>query len=274
MKYCIKCGRSLLLSASYCDRCGAFARQSQMIAKRQGNKGAVDRGTGDELKKILNLDGWPVGIKLLKNDDEIPSNASEIDQMSRHCEMIQRARMNKKVFYAPAFKQRCKVAAISLGLMEPTEELRKHQLQELFEARHRFETESLLWKFLENTPSVSERYSAVLYGPLDQISIDPDIVVLLCNPLQTMKLIQAYQYSTGERVNAVMGGLFSLCGDAVATPLLCRSLNIAIGCEGAREHAGLKDHEMSVSFPYNMTHALIDGLNTLSKYDETKKEHS
>jgi len=64
-----------------------------------------------------------------------------------------------------------------------------------------------------------------------------------------MKVIQAYQHVTGERTNVSVGGSFFLCADAVSTPHSKGSINLAIGCEGTREHAGLKDYELSVGFP-------------------------
>jgi len=158
-------------------------------------------------------------------------------------------------------------------LMNPTEELRCHQVHELFQKRHRFKTEELLWRYIEDTPKLPRKYAAVLYGPLGLMSIKPDIIVLICDPSQAMKLIQAYQYDTGERASLSLGGLFSLCADAVLTPYLKGNINLAIGCEGARGHAGLKDYELSVGFPYKMAEALTEALQTLAKYGGAKKEH-
>jgi len=212
-------------------------------------------------------------VKLIQHLGEIPRGVKEIDEARRHCEMIQDVRRNGSLFFSPSSKHLCRVAAVSLGLMNPTEELRCHQVHELFQKRHRFKTEELLWRYIEDTPKLPRKYAAVLYGPLGLMSIKPDIIVLICDPSQAMKLIQAYQYDTGERASLSLGGLFSLCADAVLTPYLKGNINLAIGCEGARGHAGLKDYELSVGFPYKMAEALTEALQTLAKYGGAKKEH-
>jgi len=274
MKFCTRCGRNLAPDASYCDRCGAPAHRIQLPMRSRASKNSRSWEIEQAIKTVLGLQGFPVAVKLLKDSSELPSGVEEINEAHRHCEMIQKVRMHGASFSAPLSKQRCKVAAISLGLMKPTDELRKHQVQELFQTRHRFKTEDLLWKFLESTPKVSEKHTSILYGPLGSTPIDPDVVVLVCNPLQAMKIVQAYQYTTGQRASVSVGGLFSLCADAVATPYSSGSINIAIGCEGARKHAGLKDYELSVGFPYKMASALTDALRTLAKYEGVEEKHA
>jgi uncharacterized protein (DUF169 family) len=225
------------------------------------------------MKAVLDLEGWPIAIKLLRNSGELSRSVKEIDEAHRHCEMIQKVRIHGISFLAPLSKQRCKVAATSLGLMKPSEELRRHQLQELFYERHRFKTEELLWKFLEDTPQISEKYSSVLYAPLGSIIVKPDVVVIICNPLQAMKVLQAYQYLTGQRANFSLGGLFSLCADGVSTPYLTGRINLAIGCEGARKHARLKDYELLVGIPYRIAEDLSMALQTLANYENVEEEH-
>jgi uncharacterized protein (DUF169 family) len=274
MKFCIRCGRKLATDASYCDGCGAPTNRTQWTTIGRASRGSQNRDIEQAIKSVLNLEGWPVAVKLLKDSSESPSDVEEIDEAHRHCEMIQEARLHGISFSAPLSKQRCKVAAISLGLMKQTEELRKHQVEELFKTRHRFKTEELLWRFLESTPKVLGKHTSILYGPLGSIPIDPDVVVLVCDPLQAMKIIQAYQYTMGQRASVSVGGLFALCADAVATPYSSGSINIALGCEGARKHAGLKDYELSVGFSYRMAGALTDALHTLAEYEGVEEKHA
>ena len=272
MGFCTRCGRDLALDASYCDWCGEpvdqkHARQSKIM--NRDYKSSIEQ----TLKNTLGLEGWPVGVKLIQHLGEIPKGVKEVDEARRHCEMVQDVRRNGSSFFSPPSKHLCKVAAVSLGLMNPTEELRRHQVHELFQKHHRFKTEELLRKYVEGTPKLPRKYAAVLYGPLGSMPIKPDVIVLICDPSQAMKLIQAHQYITGERASFSLGGLFSLCADAVSTPYLKGNINLAIGCEGAREHAGLKDYELSVGFPYEVAEAVTEALQTLAKYGGAKEEH-
>jgi uncharacterized protein (DUF169 family) len=225
------------------------------------------------MREFLNLEGSPVGVKVLRTLDDLPSGVEEIDAPRRHCEMIQKARLERSVFYAPLSKQQCKVGATALGLMEPNAELRKHQLEEQFRTKRRFRTEDALWTYVENTPTLPHQGVAVMYGPLGSIPVEPDSVVIVCNPVQAMRLVQAYQHTTGERAGASLGALFSLCADAVASPILTGDLSIALGCGGSRKHAAMKESELALGFPYSIANELADASLTLARY-EKQEEHS
>ncbi len=263
LRLCGSCGRDLDPHAVYCDKCGLKLHEVQQSP----------REIEDSMKKSLALSGSPVAVKVLNSLEELPTGLEEIDLPHRHCEMIQRARIQGLTFYAPLSKQQCKVAAVALGLMNPTEELRKHQLDELLHTRHRFKREDLLWRFVENTARVPGQHAAVLYGPLGSFPIEPDSVVLICNPIQAMKILQAYQHFTGRRTGASVGGLFSLCADAVATPISTGDLNIAIGCEGARKHGGLRPNELAVGFPFSIANELREASLTLARYEKAGEKH-
>jgi uncharacterized protein (DUF169 family) len=225
------------------------------------------------MKEFLKLDGSPVGVKLFRGLHEIPNEVEEIDAPRRHCGMILKANREGHTFYAPLSKHQCKVAATALGLAKPTPELRKHQLEELFHTRHRFRTEDLLWSYVEDIPKVPNSHAAVLYGPLSSMPVDPDVVVAVCNPLQAMKIVQSHQHITGHRVKAAIGALFSFCVDATATPIAKKDLNIAVGCEEARKHEGLREHELAVGFPYSIANALADAMLTLARYEKAEEDH-
>jgi len=273
-KPCTRCGRELQSSSSYCDRCGVPLYLTQRSVTDEANRKARRRQIEEVVRKFLNLEGLPVGVKLLNNLEEIPNGVEEIDVPQRHCGMIQRARLQGRIFHAPLSKHQCKVAATAFGLMKPTEELRKHQLQELYQTRHRFRTEDLFSSYVEDAPRLTNPHASVLYGPLGSIPTDPDSVVVVCNPLQAMRIIQSYQHITGRRVRASVGAQFSLCIDATATPILTKDLNIAVGCEGSRRQEGLRDHELAVGFPYGMAGELAEASLTLSMHEKTHEEHA
>lgn len=274
LRYCVKCGRDVGSTADYCDSCGAPLHETQRsVTAEEPQDQDRRRLIQDVMKEFLKLDGSPVGVKLLRSVDEIPTGIEEINQPRRHCEMVLSAKIEGRTFYAPLSKHQCKVGANALGLMQPTAELRKHQLEEQFRSRRRFRTEDTLWKYVESTPTLPDASVGVLYGPLGSIPSDPDSVVVVCNPLQAMRMVQAYQHVSGERVRASVGALFSLCADAVVTPILTGNLNIAIGCGGTRKHAKLKEYELAVGFPYSIANELADAMLTLARYEKAEEDH-
>jgi uncharacterized protein (DUF169 family) len=273
-KSCVRCGRELQSSGSYCDGCGVPLYLTQRSVTDEASRKIRRRQIEEVISKFLNLEGLPVGVKLLNSLEEIPNEVEEIDVPRRHCGMIQSARLQGRTFHAPPSKHQCKVAATALGLMKPTQELRKHQLQELYETRHRFRTEDLLWSYVEDSPRLPNPHASVMYGPLGSIPTDPDSVVVVCNPLQAMRIIQSYQHITGRRVKASVGAQFSLCIDATATPILTKDLNIAVGCEAARRQEGLRQHELAIGFPYMVAGELAEASLTLAMHQKAHAEHA
>ena len=271
---CRTCGRDVESSARYCDWCGALLQQAQGTLSKVKVPESRKQLIEEVMREFLRLEGSPVGVKVLKALDDLPSGVEEIDAPRRHCEMIQKARLEGRVFYAPLSKQQCKVGAAALGLMEPDEELRKHQLQEQFRTKRRFRTENALWTYVENTPTLPREGVAVMYGPLGSIPTEPDSVVIVCNPLQAMRLVQAYQHTTGKRAVASLGALFSLCADAVASPILTGGLSIALGCAGCRKHAGIKESELALGFPYGIANELAEASLTIAKYEQLEEQRA
>jgi uncharacterized protein (DUF169 family) len=272
-RFCMRCGRELQSNSAYCDGCGVALYLTQRSFTGEASGKIRRRQIEEVVRKFLNLEGLPVGVKLLNSFKEIPSGVEEIEVPQRHCGMIQRSRLQGRIFHAPLRKHQCKVAATAFGLMKPTEELRKHQLEELYQTRHRFRTEDLFWSYVEDAPRFPNPHASVLYGPLSSIPIDPDSVVVVCNPLQAMRIIQSYQHITGRRIKASVGAQFSLCIDATATPILTKDLNIAVGCEGSRRQEGLRDHELAVGFPYSMAGELAEASLTLAMHEKAHAEH-
>jgi uncharacterized protein (DUF169 family) len=273
-KSCMRCGRELQSSGSYCDGCGVPLYLTQRPVTDEESRTIRRRQIEEVMIKLLNLEGLPVGVKLLNSLDEIPNEVEEMEVPQRHCGMIQRARLRGRTFHAPPSKHQCKVAATALGLMKPSQELREHQLQELYQTRHRFRTEDLLWSYVEAAPRLPNPHASVLYGPLGSIPTDPDSVVVVCNPLQAMRIIQSYQHITGRRVKASLGAQFSFCIDGTATPISTKDLNIAIGCEATRRLEGLREHELAIGFPYTLAGELADASLTLTIHEKAHADHA
>jgi uncharacterized protein (DUF169 family) len=270
---CRTCGKEVESTARYCDRCGVLLQEVEPtlsdVRVQENQRQLIE----EVMRDFLHLEGSLVGVKVLKTLNDLPSGVNEIDVPRRHCEMIQKARLEGSVFYAPLSKQQCKVGATALGMMEPNEELRKNQLEEQFRTKRRFRTEEALWTYVESTPTLPHRGIAVMYGSLGSIPAEPDSVVVVCSPVQAMRLVQAYQHTAGRRATASVGALFSLCADAVASPILTGDLSIALGCGGSRKHAAMKESELALGFPYSIANELADASLTLARYEKLE-EHS
>ena len=76
----------------------------------------------NEMAKVLverlHLETNPVGVKLIKDEKEIPKDINLIEKPLRYCEMVQAARLRGETTLAKVDMHSCKGGAAGLGLME------------------------------------------------------------------------------------------------------------------------------------------------------------
>jgi len=94
----------------------------------------------------------------------------------------------------------------------------------------------------------------------DDLELDPDVVVLSVRPVELCRLIQGYQYLTGERVEASVGGLRAGCSDLVVRPYLTGTINFSPFCLGARLIARFEGDRMGLGIPGPLFETLVRGV--------------
>lgn len=88
----------------------------------------------------------------------------------------------------------------------------------------------------------------------------PDVVVLNVRPVELCRLIQAYQFHTGKRVTASMGGLRAVNSDLIVRPYLTQSINISPYCLGSRLIAEYEGDRLGMGMPYADFKEIVRGL--------------
>lgn len=94
----------------------------------------------------------------------------------------------------------------------------------------------------------------------DDADVEPDVVVLAARPVELTRIIQAYQFKTGERVSASMGGLRVVNSDLMVRPYLTGEMNISTACLGARLIAKWDADRMGVGIPWAKFSDIADGM--------------
>ena len=93
----------------------------------------------------------------------------------------------------------------------------------------------------------------------EEIDIIPDVVVCSVRPVELARFIQAYQYQTGQRVNASMGGVVN--SDLIVRPYLTQEINISTYCLGARLIAQYESNRLGIGFPFHLYEQVAQGLD-------------
>ena len=84
----------------------------------------------------------------------------------------------------------------------------------------------------------------------EDLDLAPDVVILSVRPVELTRIIQAYQYNTGKRVTANMGGLRVVNSDLIVRPYLTGTINVSTYCLGARLIAEYEGDRMGMGLPY------------------------
>ena len=182
------------------------------------------RWNAEEWKAVLqplNLDLRPVGVKFCSRP---PENLQQLEGDLRLCEMLRRAQ-DGRAFYAAPENHACGGGLYIMGKSLPHvfttgEYVAGIQVCEDFKAGRR------IYDSLPRLDADST-IDYVAFAPLDAITFDPDLLVLLTSPDQTEVLLRAYSYSTGKlwmsRCTPVIG-----CAWTYMYPYITGDLNFVV----------------------------------------------
>ncbi len=214
----------------------------------------------NKIKEHLDLKKSPVAVKFVLRKEDIPEGIEKISDGARHCELVQKASKGE-IFYATAEEQTCKGGAAALGLMEAPE---KVKTGEMYHGLGRFSSLGSSKRTMEEIPKIEPIMYALIYSPLEKATFDPDVIVVICNPAQALKLAQAMVYTLGGRVEADFAGIQSICADAVAGPFTRRRPNITLGCSGSRKFAEIQPDEVIVGMTGENIGCIVNALENMT----------
>ena len=214
----------------------------------------------DKLTSVLGLKGSPVAIKLIRTESSLPKGLSHTNEVLRHCEMVQKARRGFK-FYATVEQHACKGGAGMLGVIDIPENIKSG---EFYYKLGRFSSIEHAAETMQGIPRVDFKSYATAYSPLAETPFDPEVVVLVVTPSQAMMIAQANVYELHSRNTADFSGIQSICGDAVAAPLMRGTVNFTLGCSGSRKYAKVSEDELIVGIPMKILPKLADAIQKLT----------
>jgi uncharacterized protein (DUF169 family) len=108
-------------------------------------------------------------------------------------------------------------------------------------------------------PSVMK--AVFIYTPdFEELDFIPDVVVLSIRPVELARIIQAYQFNTGERVTGTSGAVRVVCSDLIARPYLTQEINISTFCLGARLIAQYDADRIGIGIPFHVFKEIATGM--------------
>jgi uncharacterized protein (DUF169 family) len=216
---------------------------------------------GQVMVEFLKLNTSPVAVKLILKGGEIPAGIKKVDEVMTHCQFVDRVRRTGEEFYTLSQDHMCKTGSGTLGLNELPPEISSGEKYYKFNL---FSTQSAARRTVEKIPILPPNYTeAIIYSPLETTSFVPDVIVLICNPMQVMILIQAYMYKTGGMLETSLVGMQSLCSEGVVQVYKEGKIGVTVGCSGSRSYTGIADEEMIMGIPVELLPDVVTGLKAI-----------
>lgn len=108
------------------------------------------------------------------------------------------------------------------------------------------------------TPEPAGLADNILIEPLNNAKKRPDLVVFLCNPEQTCRIITLDTYWDGIPPKIQMVG--ALCHSTISYSIMTGSTNVTVGDWTARHHQEIDSNIMFVTIPYERLNNLIAAI--------------
>lgn len=211
------------------------------------------------LNKYIRPLTFPVAIKMLKSEEEIPEKTRRpFQQMKKKVAICQGIGMSRKLGWAVAMGKedmQCSLGAAPFGFFKNIDFYDEGNL-----AAGMFAASKEAGKKEEDLVDRFEygEYSHILVAPLSRSAFEPDLIMIYGNPAQAMRLIQGALYNEGGAIqSSSMGRLGCAAMITVMKKDECRYL---VPGNGDRIFGMAQDYEMTFMMPASKVETVLDGL--------------
>lgn len=214
-----------------------------------------------------------VGVRFLANLDEFENSpALNLKNPINYCTMVKSA-SNGHSIKATTKDFKCKSAPRVLGIDSSDE---KNSKGENWARLGLYKDSELSSKVRENLMYSKDEIYGLEIASLEYFSAsEPDIVIIITNPYNVMRIVQGYSYNFGMPKNINMIGNQAVCLECTAVPYLTQDINISMLCIGTRHKNKWDDDEMAVGIPFSKFSKVVQGvydtINIMESNENKKK---
>ena len=221
---------------------------------------------GEELEKRLRLQTFPLALKLVTTEADIPEVAKRpMRDFGYHLPLCQGFAMSRRGGEVMAMLKEdmlCFEPVIGYGMAEPP--------QYFLDGHNRFhqdvETLEVGGNYARAFPRLEfGRCIGIISAPLTTASFEPDVVMLYCNSTQLNLLLLGIAYKDGRDVTSILSS-HAACVYAVVPVIQRGECQVAVPCRGDRYFAMAADNEMIFTLPKEKVEDLLAGLRHCEKY--------
>jgi|LSQX01.1.fsa_nt_gb uncharacterized protein (DUF169 family) len=225
-----------------------------------------------DLQLVLGLTRLPVGVKLFFSREEYAASPeAEFSGKMTYCMMVKQATGSNWGYKTRLEHHSCDGGTTALGLEPSTTRIesgREYFSYNLFEnpaiARRLRQSVNSLHFFQPETYGVAIK-------PLADFMAAPDVILVICQAYQAMRLLQGEVWYSGKKPALDMGAMQGICSEVTVTPYLSGEINLSVLCPSTRTLCQWQDDELAVGIPTEKFPAIVEGVFATLKATESKK---
>jgi uncharacterized protein (DUF169 family) len=219
---------------------------------------------GADLEKLIMLPTYPIAIKLLKSETEIPKGAvrPKRDRGEHYalCQAFALARRQGTTLAMFLEDHWCFEPIISYGLVETP----KDYLEGFTNSFYMADKEAAAKHAREMIRLPFGQYPGMVIGPLKTANFIPDVTMIYSNTAQLRHLLLALRYVKGSQVTSTLDAIGS-CVYSVLPSFLHGECQVTVPDPGDYERANTQENEIIMTVPNQRIQELMDGLYHFDK---------
>ncbi|ADP76988.1 protein of unknown function DUF169 [Methanothermus fervidus DSM 2088] len=212
----------------------------------------------EKFTELLDLKKTPVAIAW---STKKPENIKR-GEKSRFCEKIDKV-LEGEIFYSTSEDEECFGGGKYTGMKDPKKfpkEIRSGEFLVKLGVHKSVQAVQKSW--YKNIAIEYGIFSYILFAPLNKAKFKPDVVIVICNATQAMKLLHASEY---DGISTAKGaGASPICSAMAALPYLTGKIVYGFADIGSRKHMkNLDDKDVMVAIPYSQVERIIQNLEEM-----------
>ena len=225
---------------------------------------------GKELDERLRLQTFPVAIKLLEREGDIPKGAQRpLRDLGYHLMACQGFAMSRRDGATVAMLKEdmwCFEPVVGYGMAKPP--------QYFLDGHNRFPEDVATLEagshYAHEFPRLEYgKYIGVVSAPLATTSFEPDLVMMHCNTEQLSLLLLGRECKDGYNLKCSLSS-HAACVYAVVPVMQNGDYQVAVPCRGDRYDAMAKDFEMIFTVATGKLEELLSGLRYVDEHSGSK----
>jgi len=220
----------------------------------------------EALNRLIRPLTFPIAVKLVKSVDEFPERTRRPSRdMGFKTNLCVGMTMTRKYGWTvgmTADDNACPIAAYTYGWSESESETKKALIDFMVVMKYSAseDTAKTTMEAVEQVKLSKGKYAGVVFSPLERIKIDPDLVMIFCNPAQLMRLVHGATQETGVSMQSVFSGRAGTCTEGVLQTFKTGEPKVVLPGNGDRVWAMVEDEEMAFTIPANWLDPVVRGL--------------